>query len=258
MCQFSIVTVCKNDLRGLEATHHSIIAQTCHSIEWIVIDAQSSDGTRGWLENISRRDTRWISEPDEGIYDAMNKGLAMARGQYILFLDSADTLVDENILLTIIGAIDENNPPFFLYGDRIKQRGRNWYYKAARPHDSLALGMFTEHQAMFFMRDKINGLSFDRQFRIAGDYAFVAQFLRDIPETRICYLPMAICRFQLGGIHESMIFRKVYEDWAIQKLILKCNPISRFCICSIRFMSQYARKALRLLFGPIGYVRGKG
>ena len=83
---FSIITICWNNLTELKKTFQSVDLQSCKDFEWIVIDGNSKDGTKEWLEKNTL--ANWISEPDGGIYDAMNKGIDKASGEYLIFMNS--------------------------------------------------------------------------------------------------------------------------------------------------------------------------
>jgi putative colanic acid biosynthesis glycosyltransferase len=109
---FSIITVTRNNLEGLRRTHVSLRAQSYADYEWIIIDGASSDGTVNYLEGLAARS--W-SEPDEGIYDAMNKGLARARGDYLLLMNAGDSFAAPDVLQKIADAIRaQPMPPAFI------------------------------------------------------------------------------------------------------------------------------------------------
>ena len=105
---FSVITVCRNNLNELILTHASLSGQNCPDYEWIVIDGGSTDGTKEWLEG-NHDPARWISENDAGIYDAMNKGAAMANGDYLVFMNSGDEFYDPNVLSKIELVIRESS-----------------------------------------------------------------------------------------------------------------------------------------------------
>ena len=90
--KLSIVTICYNNLDGLRLTRESVACQTWNDFEWIVIDGKSDDGTADYLASLDPQPACWVSEKDNGVYDAMNKGLARAKGEYVLFLNSGDAL----------------------------------------------------------------------------------------------------------------------------------------------------------------------
>lgn len=214
--RFSIVTVCWNDLAGLQATGVSLGSQTFTDFEWIVIDGASSDGTRGWLEAAADVD-QWVSEPDQGIYDAMNKGLERAGGEYVIFINSGDALADERVLNDVKIAADQESRGL-IYGDAIDVAPNgDEYYRTARDVKWLWLGMPTQHQSMFFERAAVGTLRYDTSFSLSGDYAFVAALMRGRRATR---LERPICRYALGG--RSTIDRKqgIREDRIVRRRIL--------------------------------------
>lgn len=90
MTKISIITISYNNLEGLKRTVHSVLSQSYKDYEYIVVDGGSNDGSKEYLEANSAHITRWVSEPDKGIYNAMNKGIAMATGKYCIFMNSGD------------------------------------------------------------------------------------------------------------------------------------------------------------------------
>lgn len=99
MPKLSIITINYNNLAGLERTVESVVNQTWQEFEFIVIDGGSTDGSAAYIESQSSNLDYWVSEPDKGIYNAMNKGIAEAKGDYLLFLNSGDYLFDSNALM---------------------------------------------------------------------------------------------------------------------------------------------------------------
>lgn len=99
--KLSIITINYNNVNGLQKTLESVFRQTCKEFEYIVVDGASEDGSKELLEQfLAKADFpfRWISEPDNGIYAAMNKGIRMAQGEYLHFLNSGDWLTDEKVV----------------------------------------------------------------------------------------------------------------------------------------------------------------
>lgn len=187
---FSIVTITRNNLDGFRRTQESLDRQSFRNFEWLVIDGNSTDGTQSILPENA------LSEPDNGIYDAMNKGIHRSTGEYILFLNAGDTLSDADILATIARTIAIEKPDY-IYGDALETGG---WYKKARDHHRIELGMFTHHQAMLYKRDCLGGLRYDADYKIAGDYAFTRAFLEHVKT--VSYIPAAICIFETGGISQ--------------------------------------------------------
>lgn len=208
---FSIVTITKNNVRGLSSTCDSLLMQSFNDYEWIIVDGDSTDGTilflskDGFLKNC-------VSEPDLGIYDAMNKGIARAKGNYILFLNAGDRLSDADILSTLARTIVMEEPDF-LYGDALETGG---YYKKARSPENMDWGMFTHHQAMLYQKDAIGTLRYSTDYKIAGDYAFTREFLRN--SKTVSYIPAAICIFETGGVSQkNMRLGRIEQYKARQK-----------------------------------------
>lgn len=106
--RLSIITINYNNLEGLKKTVRSVMDQTWRDFEWIIIDGGSTDGSRELIEEVAARPdsqvSYWCSEPDKGIYNAMNKGTAKAKGEYYLFLNSGDSLYDNEIIYRFINS----------------------------------------------------------------------------------------------------------------------------------------------------------
>lgn len=113
--QLSIITVNFNNKKGLQETINSVISQTCKDFEWIVIDGCSTDGSKELIEYYSNNFSYWISEEDKGVYDAMNKGIAASTGQYILFLNSGDTLYSKDTIKLINQDSHNLNDDIIIY-----------------------------------------------------------------------------------------------------------------------------------------------
>ena len=95
--KLSIITVNLNNRIGLERTINSVVSQTFKDFEWIVIDGGSTDGSKELITQYANHFAYWVSEPDKGIYNAMNKGIKVAKGEYLLFLNSGDWIIDERV-----------------------------------------------------------------------------------------------------------------------------------------------------------------
>lgn len=189
MPHFSIITITRNNLTGLRRTADSLAAQSFRDFEWVVIDGASSDDTAAYLAATS---AQWLSEPDNGIYDAMNKGLARARGTYILFLNAGDALADAAVLADA-AMLDAD----FIYAD-----GREGsFVKHAHPHTALLWGMFTYHQAMLYRRAALGPLRYDTRYRVAADYDFTVRFLRGGATAQ--YWPRIMCDCEPGGLSQT-------------------------------------------------------
>ena len=212
---FSIITITKDNLSGLEKTAHSIQllqSDEWKDFEWVVIDGASSDGT---IEFLKQSNANWVSEPDNGLYDAMNKGIERSNGIYIIFMNAGDIFSQDDILETIQNEIDEPLPDL-LYGDALEEgHSTNQYYKTARHHRLIHKGLFTHHQAIFYRKDKIQDLRYDLKYSYASDYDFTARFLKTNPYAH--YFDIPICIFEQGGISQKNAAKSRKEEFQIRK-----------------------------------------
>lgn len=205
---FSIVTVTKDNITGLRKTAQSVTSQGFRDYQWIIVDGNSTDGTQEYLQTLP---ADHISENDNGIYHAMNKGIARAHGRYLVFMNAGDAFSDIDILSTVARAISAENPDF-VYGDALESNG---LYKKARRHKHIDRGMFTHHQAMFYKRGKLNGLRYDETLKIAADYGLTAAFLKNADTVH--YIPCAVCIFEDGGISQQRRTLGRQEQFSIRK-----------------------------------------
>ncbi|MEI6752102.1 MAG: glycosyltransferase family 2 protein [Paludibacter sp.] len=170
--RFSIITVNLNDRIGLENTIQSVINQTYQNFEFIIIDGASIDGSIEIIKQYSDRITYWVSEKDKGIYNAMNKGIVKAFGEYCFFLNSRDVLHDDNVLQKIADAhITED----IVFGDIIKTYDqKNDYVKYERKISLYYLSYTTIwHQASLIKTELFNNLGlYNENFKIASDWDF--------------------------------------------------------------------------------------
>ena len=119
----SIITINYNNAAGLEKTMKSVLSQTNNDFEYVVIDGGSNDGSvdviRRYEKEFGSR-LNWVSERDKGIYDAMNKGIRKAQGEYLEFLNSGDCLVDDQVVERMVGELKKRDYPSILYGNMLK------------------------------------------------------------------------------------------------------------------------------------------
>jgi glycosyltransferase involved in cell wall biosynthesis len=171
--KLSIITVNLNNKYGLQKTLLSVLSQTVNFFEFIIIDGASSDGSVELIIQNRNRISFWLSEPDSGIYHAMNKGIRAAKGEYVLFLNSGDFLVDNEVLNNVFKG---SNTEDLLYGKSyISKEGKPIY---TTPHpDSLTLEFFytrtISHQAAFIKRSLFDRFGYYREdLKIYADLDF--------------------------------------------------------------------------------------
>lgn len=166
----SVVTATFNAIEGLRETVASVSHQTFRSVEHIIVDGGSNDGTREFLESLGDA-VRWISEPDEGIADAMNKGIAMARGDYVLVLHAEDRFVDQDSLLRARRELEDGADLVNFGVILAKQEGVQIILKP-RPFSFFTnLRMLNPHQGLFTHKTVFETIGpFDARFRLGMDY----------------------------------------------------------------------------------------
>lgn len=174
----SIITITYNAADTLPSTMRSVAEQTCRNFEHIIIDGASTDDTLSIARSNGTRQTRILSETDNGLYDAMNKGLRMAEGKYVIFLNAGDTFHDSNSLELYADAATSN--PDIIYGDTdivgsdgkfMRHRHLNAPEKLT--HKSFSKGMLICHQA-FMMRRELAPL-YDTDYRFSADYKWTLE-----------------------------------------------------------------------------------
>jgi glycosyltransferase len=218
--KISIITATYNSLKHLPASLQSISSQSYPNIEWIVVDGNSTDGTKEFIEANSSKITNWVSEADKGIYDALNKGIGMASGDIIGFLHS-DDFFSSPIILEEIANQFKNIDTDAVYGDLeyvsstdSSKIVRYWKSKAFHPK-LLKQGWMPAHPSLFLKKEVYtkHGL-FDLNFKIAADYDFMLRILKD-ESLAFSYLPQVITNMRVGGASNAFgnLVLKMKEDW---------------------------------------------
>lgn len=181
---FSIVTVTYNAAEWIERTILSVLQQSYPHIELLIIDGGSTDGTIDFIRQYETGISYWISEPDKGLYDAMNKGLQQASGDYVWFINAGDTIHTADTLQEIVSNLKKKvSLPDIIYGDTmiVDAAGKPLGLRRLRPPGKLTwksfrMGMLVNHQA-FIVRREIAPL-YDLTYRLAADYDWCIQCLK--------------------------------------------------------------------------------
>lgn len=215
--KISIITINYNDAFGLEKTILSVINQAHSDFEFIIIDGNSTDGSKAVIEKYQDEFTYWVSESDNGIYHAMNKGIKEARGEYLLFMNSGDSLVeDANILNICQEKLHEDIVAFdcYLEKDNIIT-GRRTHIEKPTLFYVYKYGF--KHQSTFIKRSLFENIGlYNEDFKISGDYEFwIRCFLE--PTTTSTSHSIVIAIFQLNGISQEggwgCEYLKIKQDW---------------------------------------------
>ncbi len=239
----SVVTVVFNAGDLLERTISSIRNQDYPEIEYIVVDGNSSDNTISVIEANQDIIQQWISEPDEGLYDAMNKGLGMAHGDYVWFINAGDVIYENNVLSKIFSAGFE--PGDIYYGETmiIDKEGREIGMRRLKAPEilswkSLINGMVVCHQS-FIVRREMAPL-YDLNYKIAADYLWMLQCLKNA--SKITNTHFILTGFLDGGLNKNNIRRALSERFGI--MVKYFGPFRVFVmhfLISVRFFIYVIR-----------------
>ena len=180
--KISVITVNFNDRSGLQKTMMSVISQTYADYEYIIIDGQSKDATLSIIEKYKSFVDVLISEPDKGLYDAMNKGLQLAKGQFVWFINSGDQLYSENTVAQIEQLYQQDYSIDVFYGQTqlIDEKGNIVGMRKKTAPDnlnanSLKMGLMVCHQSILIRKDIAD--KYDLQLKVSADYLWVLSAL---------------------------------------------------------------------------------
>ena len=192
----SVVTICYNAKNDLEKTILSVLSQTYQDIEYIIIDGGSTDGTVDIIHKYSELLFYWISEPDKGIYDAMNKGMDRATGSWINFMNAGDTFCDNEVIKNIFGYNDLSDYSV-IYGDCYVSKLNQLQYLKASSMKKVHVQMPFCHQSSFIRKTR---LRFSIDLKIAADYQMIYEYYRMNGISSFLYISKPISVFDATGI----------------------------------------------------------
>lgn len=194
----TVVTAVLNDAGHIEQTILSVISQTDIEIEYIIVDGGSKDGTLELIGKYKDKISLLISEPDRGVYDAMNKGIKYSTGDFVYFLNSGDVLLNPSILSKIkLEELKEKNA--IIYGNVIVAYGNIEALEKPRPFFNSKMkfkGIGICHQSMFFPGELIRNEKYDLSYKIAADYDLVYRLWRK--GTEFLYRDITIAKYDWG------------------------------------------------------------
>lgn len=257
--RISIVTVVYNSATELEKTIKNIISQTFDNIEYIIIDGQSTDGTLETIKKYSDHIDTLLSEMDKGLYDAMNKGLELATGDYIVFMNAGDVFPCKGTLANVANKIQANKCPDFVYGDvtEITMNG-NKYLRESRSLEAIKIGMFTCHQSMYYKNQivKENNLSFNLDYNVFSDYNFTCKFLNASKNNLHINEPLSI--FEFGGLSTQCWYEGLLENNKTRKTILKMSFFKRMAIHYAQVLWHLVKFKAPLIHRFLRYKKHEG
>lgn len=252
----SVITVVFNGEQTIEQTIKSLLAQSYNNIEYIIIDGGSTDGTLDIIRKYENNISYWISEPDKGIYDAMNKGVSLSNGKIVALLNADDYYSCSNSISLVVNSILFYENAIY-YGDAIIQYDDLGIESLKKGMLDLTKGMTFSHQSMFVCKDvyEKNGL-YNTNYKYAADFEFALRmYLLGI---QYVYLPHPLVNFRYGASSDKY-FHKSYSE--VFLIIYK----ERGFIYSMRYTVVFLKsiclrlihQAIRKIFGESAYLRCK-
>lgn len=240
--KFSVITVTYNAAAVLEDTIQSVITQTYHHVEYIIVDGGSTDGTLDIVAQYRDRIATIVSEPDKGLYDAMNKGMRLATGDYLCFLNAGDSFHEDDTLQSIAHSLTGSALPDVIYGQTELVDSEGHFVRMRRlsaPEHlnwkSFRQGMLVCHQAFFAKRTLAE--PYDLRYRFSADFDWCirvmkrAQTLHNTHLTLIDYLEEGMTtrnrraslreRFRIMVKHYGWVSTVLHHAWFVVRTVIK-------------------------------------
>ena len=240
--KFSVITVCYNAEATIEDTIQSVISQTYHHVEYIIVDGASKDRTMDIVNRYREHIAIIVSERDKGLYDAMNKGIGLATGDYLCFLNAGDSFHEDDTLQQMVHSIHTPQLPDVLYGETELVDHEGHFLRMRRlsapevlTWKSFRQGMLVCHQAFFPRRDLV--MPYDLRYRFSADFDWCikimkkSKVLHNTHLTLIDYLAEGMTtrnhkaslkeRFRIMTRHYGWMSTLAFHLWFVLRLLLK-------------------------------------
>ena len=244
--KYSIITVNYNNKAGLRKTIESVIHQTFRDFEYIVIDGGSTDGSTEVLKEYDALINYWVSEPDGGIYQGMNKGIAKATGEYLNFMNSGDCFYSSEILEKV--SRYQSDADFIVGKDYHYNNELNKGHASIQPPRTTMMHFFIatlDHQSSFIKRELFKDSLYDESHRLVSDWIFFTEKIVK-EQNKVQFIPDIVCRREEGGLSEQQREKNreeindflhkflpygVYEDYATLTKLDRTSLYRLFDIC---------------------------
>jgi len=213
----SVITIVYNNVSDIERTMLSVLNQTYTGIEYVVVDGLSNDGTLEIIKKYESRIAKLISEKDEGIYDAMNKGLALATGDYVIFMNSGDEFYDADTVATVFAA-GEDADIYYGETEMINAEGQSLgqrRHKAPKQFTwrSFKFGMSVSHQAIYIKRSLLE--PYDRRYQLSADIDWIIRAAKKAK--KIVNVNRYVAKYLVGGMSKKKHRQSLEERFDIMK-----------------------------------------
>lgn len=253
--KISIITVVYNNKNTIQDAINSVLSQDYDDIEYIIVDGASTDGTVEVIKDVVKRyperSIKFISEKDDGIYDAMNKGISLATGDIIGILNSDDFYINNDVISTVVNAFMAENVDS-VFADLVYVRADDSdkivrYYSSATFHPKkMAYGWMPAHPTFFAKKKTYEqyGL-YKTDYQIASDYELIARLLVK-NKVNYSYIPKVLVKMRTGGVSTM----NLKSNWILNKEILRACAENGIKTNIIKVLSKYPTKILELIKKP--------
>lgn len=243
---FSVITVSYNSASTIKKTVDSVLSQQMSDFEFIIVDGCSTDNTTEVVRSYTDKRIKFLSEPDNGLYDAMNKGLTFASGKYIAILNSDDVYVDSSVLMDVAKRFEESQAEvvagdLYYFKNDVKKKTRRYNCGEYKSKKQWKAGWHPPHPSTFFAKSVYERYgNFDVTFPIAADYDFMFRTLY-INNCSFAKIPRALVAMREGGESTRNLnsyFRancEVLKVWKKYHLTLPMFFIIRKIFCKLLF-----------------------
>jgi glycosyltransferase involved in cell wall biosynthesis len=255
--KISIITICYNPGDELKAAIESVLSQQGVDVEYILVDGGSTDGTVEYVRSLNGQIATFVSEPDHGLYDALNKGIRLATGDIIGLLHADDFYVSE-MALSLVAKTVQTTGADAVYGDMVYVDKINpdriiRYWKSGDYNpEKLKFGWMPPHPTLFLKREVYekaklpNGEYFDTTMTCAADYDFMMRLLKKM-SISIVYLPVVLVNMRMGGISNKSIkhlIRKSHEDYTAMRRN-NIGGLGTLVAKNLRKLPQFFKRKIR-------------
>jgi len=249
--KISIVTVCYNSRKTIRDTIESVFTQKYPYIEYIIVDGGSTDGTLDIINVYKQKISKVVSEPDNGIYDAMNKGIGLATGEVIGTLNSDDFYTDEFVLEKILSVFNDKEVDSIFADLVYVHQGKfdrvvRYYSAAGFTPNKFAYGWMPPHPTFFVKREIYGKYGFFKtDYKIAADFELLVRFLAR-HQISYYYLPEVIVKMRTGGLST----RNIKSNWILNREIIRACRENNINTNFFKVYSKYLTKVFQLVRKP--------
>jgi glycosyltransferase involved in cell wall biosynthesis len=244
----SVITVCYNSIDTISDTIKSVLSQTYPNIEYIIIDGGSTDGTVELIRSFGKRISKMVTEPDKGIYDAINKGIRLSEGDIVGVLHSDDFFYDNNVVEKIAGVFLDNDIDA-VYGDiqfvnKNKTSGIVRYYSSKKFNTGrFKFGFMPAHPSFYARRELFEKFGYYKpDYKIAADFELLIRFLY-INKIKVRYIEMIFVSMRTGGVSNKSILSR----FVINREIMRACKENGISTNYLLIYSKYIFKLFELM-----------